>query len=286
VNYIANHSRYRLVTTVPTTPVPEVPPPAERTEVKVAVMDNGCGGSYTAPAVTARMILPGWDMMAGGVDSTRVSNTHCAYITGRILTNSDEWVKVANVNIAMPGTSGGMYASLVGGVVSGYLIPQGFKVATLSLAGAVDTTTVRNAATAFEAAGGVLVAAVSNSNQTLPGADHAPILAVSACNADGTVWSGSDQGALVDLCSIAAGPTITTTGTDTTCATATSYAVGPVAAAVGMMFSVNPALTPANIRTILAATCVDLGTTGRDIYTGWGRLDAEAAIEAARIFGA
>jgi hypothetical protein len=266
---------------MPSDALPPGPIPPPRTEVKVAVIDDGCGGSYTAPAVTARMILPGWTTHPSGADSTRVSTTHQASITGRVLNCSDEWVKVLNVNIS---TGISMSFSLVPSAIE-HLITIGCRVATLSLYGGATNTIVGTAANTFEAAGGVLICATSASNLTIGTADHASRLVVAACNPDGTVWSGADQGAFVDLCAIASGPTINATGGATVCTTAPSWAVGPVAGCIAMMFSVNSALTTANIRTILAATCVDLGTAGRDIYAGWGRLNAAAAISAARTFG-
>jgi thermitase len=277
---IINHIRYKLVTTLASAPEPELPPTVARTEVKVAVLDSGAGGAYTVPAVTARM-LAGYSVYGTPAASSQASSSHQAAITGRILKNSDEYVKLGNINIA--DSFGNMYPALVPTAIT-YLIAQGYKVATISYGSAANITAVKTAATTFEAAGGVLIAAVNNDNSTMTGADHEPLLAVAACNVDGSVWASSSQGELVDLCAVAAGDTITTTGADTTCGTSTSYSVGPVAACVAMMLSVNNALTPANVRTILAATCVDLGTAGRDIYAGWGRLDAAAAIEAARTF--
>jgi subtilisin family serine protease len=51
-----------------------------------------------------------------------------------------------------------------------------------------------------------------------------------------------------------------------------------VAGAVALMLSVNPSLTNAQIRSILAATSVDMSPAGVDEFTGAGRLDAGAAV--------
>jgi hypothetical protein len=278
--FIIGGKRYHVVqTAIPSAP-PELPEPAARTEVKVAVMDSGAGGAYTVPAVTAR-ILAGYSVYGTPGASSLASSNHQAYITGRILKNSDEYVKVGNINIS--DAFGNMYPALVPTAIT-YLIEQGYRVATISSTSSADSFSVKAAATTFEAAGGVIIAALKNDNSTSSSADHEPLLAVVSCNPDGTLWASSAQGALVDLAAISSGPTINKLGTDTTVGTANSYAVGPVAACVAMMFSVNSSLTPANIRTILAATCVDIEAVGKDIYTGWGRLDATAAIESARTF--
>jgi hypothetical protein len=44
------------------------------------------------------------------------------------------------------------------------------------------------------------------------------------------------------------------------------------------MLAVNPALTNAQVRSILAATSVDMAPAGVDQFTGAGRLDAGAAV--------
>ena len=51
-----------------------------------------------------------------------------------------------------------------------------------------------------------------------------------------------------------------------------------VAGAVALMLAANPALTNAQVRSILAATSVDMSPAGVDEFTGAGRLDAGAAV--------
>jgi len=48
------------------------------------------------------------------------------------------------------------------------------------------------------------------------------------------------------------------------------------------MVSVNPALTPAALEWLLESTAVDLGMSGYDSAYGFGRINAQAAVEAAR----
>lgn len=64
----------------------------------------------------------------------------------------------------------------------------------------------------------------------------------------------------------------------------TSFAVPQVAGVAALMRSVNPALTARDVRRILAVTCKDLGDPGRDDHTGWGRLNARAAVSLASTY--
>jgi serine protease AprX len=57
---------------------------------------------------------------------------------------------------------------------------------------------------------------------------------------------------------------------------------GPhVAGLVALLLEANPDLTPAEVRFIVGATARDLLEPGRDIHSGWGMVDAPAALRAA-----
>ena len=61
----------------------------------------------------------------------------------------------------------------------------------------------------------------------------------------------------------------------------------PIAAGVAaMMMSARPDLSPDTIQSLLYANAVDLGTVGRDIYYGHGRVNAAAAVSAAKNYAA
>jgi hypothetical protein len=60
----------------------------------------------------------------------------------------------------------------------------------------------------------------------------------------------------------------------------TSAAAPHVAAIVALMLETNPLLTPAQANSVLNATAVDVGVTGYDNVSGFGRFDALAAVKA------
>jgi subtilisin family serine protease len=60
----------------------------------------------------------------------------------------------------------------------------------------------------------------------------------------------------------------------------TSFAAPQVAAAAALLFAVNPKLRPDQVSRILESSARDLGSSGRDSRTGWGKLDIAAAIDA------
>jgi subtilisin family serine protease len=62
----------------------------------------------------------------------------------------------------------------------------------------------------------------------------------------------------------------------------TSMASPHVAGVAALIRSANPNLDPGEVQSILATTAVDLGDPGRDTFFGFGRIDAAAAVAAAR----
>jgi subtilisin family serine protease len=61
----------------------------------------------------------------------------------------------------------------------------------------------------------------------------------------------------------------------------TSMATPHVSGVVALMLSIDPTLTPDEIKGILQSTAIDMGDPGFDDESGWGRIDAAAALQAA-----
>jgi thermitase len=108
-----------------------------------------------------------------------------------------------------------------------------------------------------------------------------------ACNNNDTSW-GSNYGGALDL--VAPGEAIYTTCNGTqACIVAndgnqyiylsgTSLAAPFVSGTVGLLYSLNPNLTPDKVQQILQGGAKDIGAPGKDNETGYGRLDAYRAI--------
>jgi subtilisin family serine protease len=67
----------------------------------------------------------------------------------------------------------------------------------------------------------------------------------------------------------------------------TSMATPAVAGLVALILSKFPTLTTDQVRQVLTASAVDVDAAGYDLNTGWGRVDAVAALaKAEQLFGA
>ncbi len=174
--------------------------------------------------------------------------------------------------------------------------PNPARVLNLSLGGPAPTQTERDAVDAALGAGAIVVAAAGNDGSftarypaAFPG-----VIAVAAVNALLGPASYSNRH---DTVFIAApgGETspwpingvLSTVADNTSRRLAytfyqgTSMASPHVAGVVALMLSANPTLSAAEVRTILAATALDLGTSGRDPIFGHGLIDAAAAVRRA-----
>jgi hypothetical protein len=107
------------------------------------------------------------------------------------------------------------------------------------------------------------------------------MIPVSATDANDLRASWSSYGNYVALSAPGVGIWTTKSNGGYGGASGTSFSAPMTAGVAALMMSVNPALSPSQIESLLYATAVDLGTAGRDIYFGYGRIDAAAAVRAA-----
>ena len=170
-------------------------------------------------------------------------------------------------------------AAIAQGIV--WAVDHGARVVNLSLEGVVRNAAIRGAAEyAFNH--GVLVVAPSGNCGCEDASAETPfILSVAATDENDRVATLSTTGPFVDLS--APGVNLTTTAMyglyeDDT---GTSLASAVVAGVAALMFSVNPALGPAEVTLLLQKTAVDFGGNRRATGAGTGRVDAFAAVSAA-----
>ncbi len=135
-----------------------------------------------------------------------------------------------------------------------------------------------------EEKGIILISSVGNANQYYPENIYYPaayetVLGVSALKRNGEVARFSQCNDSVFIC--APGDRLklaSTTEGKTTFGSGTSYATAYVSGAVALLVSEDPDLTPEEIRSILCDSAVDLNQAGYDINSGWGALNADAAL--------
>jgi len=174
-----------------------------------------------------------------------------------------------------------------------YAADEGADIINLSLGGPGSSTTLENAVNYAHNKGCLLVAASGNSNS--PSVDYPAaydnVIAVGATNqnderCDVSDWGydldgkpqGSNYGAELDV--VAPGKAIRSTllgggyGQDS----GTSYAAPFVSGLAALIWSRNPGLTNSSVTDIIESSADDIESGGWDIYTGYGRMNAEKAL--------
>jgi len=106
-------------------------------------------------------------------------------------------------------------------------------------------------------------------------------IAVGAIDSDGDRWGNSNQGPNLDVMAPGVGVWSLNNTTQYQSLTGTSMATPHVAGIVTLMRSIDPGLTPDELGQILRDTAVDMQVPGFDDATGYGRVDALAALNEA-----
>lgn len=139
-------------------------------------------------------------------------------------------------------------------------------------------------------AGLVVVISAGNGNQDIAMPANcggaAKLIPVGATDDKDVRASFSDFGGeLRDFGVVAPGVNMVTTnigGGVTGSASGTSFSAPFVSGVAALMLSATPGLTPADVRTHIRSSCVDLGTAGNDIYYGAGRPNVCKAVKLAK----
>ena len=168
---------------------------------------------------------------------------------------------------------------------------NGANVISMSLGGGGFSSSFNSAITTAYNAGVFVVAAAGNDNNnslSYPAlyTNCFSVGALSPCNqrkspssCDGETWWGSNYGTGLDI--MAPGVKLRSAAVVSTYVNdmnGTSGATPHVAGVAALLKGADPSLTAAEIRDILRSSAVDMGTAGYDTQTGYGRLNAAAAL--------
>ncbi len=251
--------------------------------VTIAILDSGINGAH--PDLNGKMVS-GWNFYDNNPNTSDVfgHGTLVAGTAAAITNNGTGVSSIAGQSKIMPiritDTSGYGYAStIVQGLV--WASDNGVRVANVSFGGAVGILSVQNAAQYMKDKGGLVIAAAGNTGTELTTIPTTTMIPVSATDANDAIASWSSYGNFVAMS--APGVNIWTTRREGNYKTAsgTSLSSPLTAGVVALMMSANTKLSSLEIENLLFSSAVDLGASGRDPYYGYGRVNAEAAVQSA-----
>lgn len=251
--------------------------------ITIAILDSGVDPTHPD---LAGQLVPGWNVVDNNSNSTDLlgHGTAVAGAAAAALNNATGVASVAGGARIMPiritdssgyATGSGIAQALI------WAADRGARVANVSFSGLVGNPTVQSAAQYMKSRGGLVVVSAGNTGTNLGFAAETSMIPVSATESNDTLATWSSFGPYVAVS--APGNYIWTTQRGGTYGQwwGTSFASPVAAGVVALMMSARPDLPPSQIESLLYGTTVDLGSAGRDIQFGFGRVDAAAAVAAA-----
>lgn len=286
--------------------------------LRVAVLDSGIVADHPdlAGLVVDQRNATGGQVVAGQRDNDVCQYGHGTWVAGVIGALGDNGMDVVgatygiqfvDINISETTPEGCRSGAItLANLIAGldYATAQGVDLVNLSL-GSVARACPTALQTSLDAAGAAGIAVVAASGNAGPGtigipASCAGVIAVGAVGPDATTAPYSSSNAQVDLTAaggndlnddtnLAADEGVVTTSwyqvgertASTLPVAGTSFSAPYVTGVAALLLSVDGDLTPDQVEGLLEASAQDLGPPGRDDDTGWGLVDAGAAVDLA-----
>ena len=248
--------------------------------VTIAILDSGVDGTH--PDLGPQMV-PGWNFFDNNNVTADVYG-HGTKVAGAASAASNNSTGVAAVSwrakimpIRITDTQGYGYDSMIAqGLV--WAADRGARVANISFLGIAGSNTVLNAAQYMRNKGGVVVVAGGNTGGLVDYPATGLVTAVSATDGNDARASWSSYGPSISVAAPGVGIWTTTRGGGYAGFSGTSASSPVTAGTYALLIAAKPTLQPAALDDALFSTAVDLGSSGSDLYYGYGRIDAAAAV--------
>jgi thermitase len=259
-------------------------------EITIAVLDTGVAADH--PDLSGK-VLPGRDFF-GGDDDAGDDNGHGTATSGLIAAKTDNGEGIAGVCWGcrilpvkvLGGRGQGGDASVAAGIR--WAADQGARIINMSLGGSQDSDVLREAVEYAVGRGVLIVAATGNDgadgNAVNYPAGYDDVLSVTATGNSDVVTGFSNYGSYVDISAPGVGvwSTLwTRQGNTYGPANGTSFSSPHVAGVAALVWSLRPDMAPGQVANVLMASADDKGDPGKDIYYGYGRINALRAVQLA-----
>lgn len=258
--------------------------------VTIAILDSGINAAH--PDLQGNLVA-GYNVYGNNTDVSDVCG-HGTAVAGVAAARTNNALGVAGVagvakimpvRIAYLDASNSCYAyysTVASGIT--YAADHGARIANASYRGVAGSAAVQSAARYMKSKGGLVFVSAGNANIDENIVPDTSVIAVSATDANDAKASFSSWGSFVSLSAPGAGIWTTNKAGAYSAWNGTSFASPLAAGVAALMMAARPDLTGAQIEALLFSTAVDLGAAGRDPVFGHGRVNAAAAVAAARAY--
>ncbi len=248
--------------------------------IVVAVIDEGTQKDH--PDLKHSVYKP-YNMVNGSTNYT--AGDHGTHVSGIIAANFNSIgtsgvaprTKVMPINV-FSGLGADVYT--VAKAIR-YAADKGAHIINMSLGGTSSPAAVNDAVQYAAKKGVTIVAAAGNDNtsRTMYPAAYKNVIAVSATMANDGKASFSNYGNYVDVSAPGVNILSTTARSRYAAYNGTSMATPIISGTAALILAKNPFLTGAEVEYVLKNSAVDLGSKGKDIYFGNGRVNTARALE-------
>ncbi|HEU4964506.1 MAG TPA: S8 family serine peptidase [Bacilli bacterium] len=255
-------------------------------DIKVAVVDTGVDLAH--PEFKGQLVQ-GVNFVAG-TDNPQDDNGHGTHVSGIIAARTNNLEGIAGLDWAgkimpvktMASDGSGSVVDISDGVR--WAVDHGARVINMSLGEYNDSDYLHDAIKYAYDKGAVIVSAMGNDGIDTPSypAAYPEVIAVAANDETTESALFSNWGPHTSVSAPGVSIPSTYPGKRYVAMSGTSMATPHVAGVAALLLSINPDLTPKDVRHILESTADDLGPEGKDEYYGYGQINVAKAVRAAR----
>ncbi|UCG45130.1 MAG: peptidase S8 [Candidatus Bathyarchaeota archaeon] len=255
------------------------------TSVVIAIVDTGI--DYNHEDLATRYVPGGYDWVNSDNDpwDDHYHGTHCAGIAAAVMDNNKGVVGVAQSSLwaekVLDHNGNGEWDDLANAIT--HATDNGADIISMSLGGYGYSFTVDSACSYAWTNGVLLVGAAGNDNLNIDVYAHYPaaydtVMAIAATTSSDARWGLSNYGNRIEVSAPGASVYSTMPNNNYGSLSGTSMATPHVAGVAALLWSYTPSLSNTQMRSRLHQAVDDLGAPGKDIYFGYGRINAYKAL--------
>jgi thermitase len=264
-------------------------------DIKVGVVDEGIDYTHPDLAQSFDPSLRGYDFVDQDADPMPVGpdEMHGSHVAGIIAAGINNAIGVAgwaNVTLyscrALDTAGSGSITDIADAIR--WATDHSVRVINMSF-GSESPSSVLEDAVNYAWSHGVLLVGASGNNGIrgvfFPAA-YANCIPVGALDTTGVLAGFSNYGPEQEVTAPGVGVLSTIPANGYAWMDGTSMASPEVAGLAALLLSYRPTLTNAQLRAVIDASTIDMGSAGRDIYYGYGLVNASRAMQLTQMFGA